>query len=50
MTIRTYLTEDEKQLVFLALPAYAEKHEETMLLPGLVLTSWNAGRTVSAVE
>lgn len=31
MTIRTYLTEDEKQLVFLALPAYAEKHEETML-------------------
>lgn len=31
MTIRTYLTEEEKQLVFLALPAYAEKHEETML-------------------
>ena len=31
MTIRTYLTENEKQLVFLALPAYAEKHEETML-------------------
>lgn len=31
MTIRTYLTEDEKRLVFLALPAYAEKHEETML-------------------
>ena len=31
MTIRTYLTENEKQLVFLALPVYAEKHEETML-------------------
>ena len=26
------------------------KQEDTMELPGLVLTSWRAGRTVSAVE
>ena len=31
MTIRTYLTQEEKELVFLALPNYMDKHEDTML-------------------